>query len=94
MALSQIIGITNIVAYGVIPLGLWWIIIHYRPLRLKMAGLFVHMIFVCVRTAMRAAVPESVFWDWNDLHTATAALGAVCLVAGIIAEERRRGRAQ
>jgi hypothetical protein len=89
MAIAQIIAAINIVAYGVIPLGLWWVIIHYKPTRLALSGLFVHMVIVCGRTAIRTFYPDSIFWDWNDLHTATAAISAVCLVVGILREYRK-----
>lgn len=83
MAGAQLVAIINAVAYGVIPFGLWWLIIHYPALRIKLVGLFIHMLIVCARTALRATYPASALWDWSDIHTVTAILSALCFIVGI-----------
>ena len=87
-----LIPVITAIAYGVIPLGLWWVILHYPSLRVKLLGLFAHMLVVCVRSALRVTWPESVFWGWGEVHTVTAILSAICFIAGIGRQWRQRKR--
>lgn len=75
--------IVNASAYGLIPIGLLWIIAHYRFLTVALFGLFLHMAVVSVRTALMA-VQVAVTVDWPDIHLTTAALSAVCLLVGVV----------
>lgn len=78
MAIAHMISIINALAYGVIPIGIWWIVVRFPALRLALLGLFIHMSLVCLRSALRVTHPYSVLWDWSDIHTATAVLSASC----------------
>lgn len=80
MAAAYLIAVVNAVAYGIIPIGLWWIITHYPSLRITLLGLFLHMSVVCVKSALRVTHPYSQLWDWSNIHTATAVLSAGCLM--------------
>lgn len=80
---TDILNVVNIVAYGLIPIGLFWIIIHYPSLRVLLFGLFVHMLIVMVRTTLRTVYPETAGWDWHDIHLTTATFSALAFAFGI-----------
>ena len=80
---STLYLIANALAYGLIPIGLWWIIIHYRTLRIPLFGLFVHMAVVSVRAALLVH-PVPIEINWDAIHLFTAALSAGCLIYGVV----------